>query len=181
MKALRILYVIFLLLILGNSTFAQNQRLSKNTLAIGIRGYGSLMKALKKTDTSFLRYGIGIYTGYFHNLNKKGNLFAILSIGYDNFWTYKFRNLNSFSLNYDAYFLFRPFMISLTIGERCFIKSKPTTKIRSFEFEFGGGLLYNIGSLFRSPSMSSIDIGLNYRQIGVNKMLYVGFFYALPR
>ena len=149
-------------------------------MTIVIRGYSSFMRTFKKSDTTFLRYGIGGGVGYFHNINKKGNLFGIISLGYDNFWTYKSKNLNSVNLNYDAYFLFRPILINLAIGERYFINNKRSDKIKDFEFEFGGGILYNIGSLFKRGPYENIDIGINYRQIGKNKMWFVGVFYCLP-
>ena len=159
---------------------AQEPLLGKGSMAIGIRGYSSFMRTFKKSDTIFLKYGIGGYVGYFHNLNKRGSIFGIISMGYDNFWTYHSKNLNSVNLCYDAFALFRRFMINLSVGEGYFFKNSRRDKLHDFEFEFGGGVLYNFGPLFRNPMYANMDIGINYRQIGTNKMWYLSMFYCLP-
>ena len=180
LRKLLFLFLIISMVFIVQKSQAQSPLLGKNNMVVGIRAYSSFMRTFKKSDTTFLKHGIGANVGYFHNLNKRGSLFGIISLGYDNFWTYKSKNLNSVNLSYDAYALFRRFMIDLSVGERYFINNKRRDRLHDFEFEFGGGLLYNFGSLFRNPLVNNMDVGIHYRQIGRNKMWYLSMFYCLP-
>jgi hypothetical protein len=173
--------LIFILCLGTSSVFSQTPVLSKNTLAIGIRGYSSFMRTFKKkTDTTFLRSGLGFYPGFFHNLNKKGNFCGVLSIGYDYFWTYKSKGLNSFSLGYDAYYASRGFILDAGINERYFLNNTRHDRLKDFEFEYGGGFIIRLGWLINRPVFGPFGIGLHYRQIGKNKMWYVGVFGCIP-